>query len=227
MRDLNQDLSPQETYLSSLFPSEAADLPSDLIERARTAAVELGKAAISLSPAEARIVSTLISSHGCKKFVEIGTLTGASALWILQGLHKAGSLWTLEKDPAHAKAAKEILKAYQKQNPEQTVTVIEGDAQETLKALSDEGPFDGIFIDGNKSAYCAYLDWAEENLKKGSLIIADNVFLSGAVFTGNTAKFSKKQVEVMREFNRRLADSSKYQSAIIPTSEGLFVAVLL
>ena len=187
--------------------------------------MELGKAEISLSPAEARLVSTLIFSHGCKKFVEIGTLTGASALWILHGLHKEGTLWTFEKEKLHAKVAKEVLRQYQKQQESQKIHVVEGDAQETLSSIEDEGLFDGIFIDGNKGAYGFYLDWAEENLKKGALIIADNVFLGGAVFTGNTAKFSKKQIEVMREFNRRLANFEKYQSAIVPTGEGLFVAI--
>lgn len=215
MRDLEQDLSPQETYLHSLFPNE----PTELFEKAREESVRLNKAAISMSPGEARLMATLIHSHGCKKFVEIGTLTGASALWILHGMGAKGQLWTMEKDPEHAKAAKKILKSFK------NAKVIEGDAEETLKTLEEAGPFDGIFIDGNKSAYGRYLDWAEENLKKGALIIADNIFLGGGVFTGNTARFSKKQIEIMREFNRRLADPEKYQSCVIPTGEGLFMAI--
>lgn len=221
MRNLTPDLSPQESYLHQLYPQE----PSPLFETARLAAFALNKAAISLSPTEARLLSTLISSHSCKKFVEIGTLTGTSALWILHGLHKEGTLWTFEKDAVHAKAAKEILKEYQRHQGSQKIHVIEGDAALKLSSIEGEGLFDGIFIDGNKSAYGLYLDWAEKNLKKGALIIADNIFLGGAVFTGNTAGFSKKQIEIMREFNRRLADPEKYQSAIVPTVEGLFVAL--
>lgn len=217
MRDLTQDQSPQETYLLNLFPQE----PSELFEKAREESVRLNKAAISLSPGEARLMATLIQSHGCKKFVEIGTLTGASALWILHGMGTKGRLWTFEKDPEHAKAARKILKSFK------NADVVEGDAEETLPSIEEEGPFDGIFIDGNKSAYGSYLDWAEKNLKKGALILADNVFLGGGVFTGNAAKFSKKQIEIMRDFNRRLADPEKYQSAIVPTGEGLFVAIKL
>jgi predicted O-methyltransferase YrrM len=223
MRDLTKDLSPQETYLHHLFPAE----PTPLFQQSRDAAEELGKERISLSHWEARLMSTLIHSHGCKKFVEIGTLTGTSALWILQGLKTGGELWTFEKDLDHGKQAKEILKQYQKSQDQKKVHLMEGDAQVLLSTIESEGPFDGIFIDGNKSAYINYLNWAETNLKKGALIIADNVYLGGSVFTGNAADFSKKQIEVMKAFNQRLADPEKYFSSIVPTGEGLFVAVKL
>ncbi|PIS10863.1 MAG: O-methyltransferase [Bdellovibrio sp. CG10_big_fil_rev_8_21_14_0_10_47_8] len=221
MREVSSDLTPQESYLQQLFPTEM----HRLLDQARAASTEVGKAGISLGAQEARLVATLVRSHGCRKFVEIGTLTGASALWILQGLQNGGKLWTLEKDPKHAQIASDILAQYK--DGEKQVELIRGDAQETLKTLNAQGPFDGLFIDGNKSAYGAYLDWAEQNLEKGALIIADNVFLGGSVFTGNKAQFSKKQIEVMREFNRRLADPQKYLSSILPTGEGLFVAVKL
>jgi predicted O-methyltransferase YrrM len=223
MRDLTQDASPLESYLFHLFPKE----PTELFDQAREASKVLNKAAISLSHNEARLMSTLIRSHGCRKFVEIGTLTGASALWILHGLAEDGELWTLEKDPLHAKAAREIFDQFGQAGANKKVHLLEGDARETLKSLESHGPFDGIFIDGNKSAYGDYLSWSEKNLQKGALILADNIFLGGSVFTGNMAQFSKKQMEIMRAFNERLADPTKYFSAIAPTGEGLFVAIKL
>ena len=223
MRDLTSEKRPLDSYLQILFPGE----PSDLFRRSREYAQDLGKAGISLGPAEARLMATLIRAHQCKKFVEIGTLSGTSALWILHALGKGGELWTFEKDLDHSKLAKDIFHQHQASNSEQKVYLIEGDARETLKSIESQGPFDGIFIDGPKSAYSDYLDWAEKNLKKGALILADNVFLSGGVFTGNTATFSKKQIEVMKEFNQRLANPEKYFGAIIPTDEGLFAAIKL
>jgi predicted O-methyltransferase YrrM len=206
-----------------LFPNE----PHALFEEAREASRELGKAGISLSPHEARLMSVLIHMHKCQKFVEIGTLTGLSALWILQGLQPGGELWTLEKDEKHIKIANQVFEKYRKGDTDKKVNLLEGDAQVTFASLEGHGPFDGIFIDGNKSAYGVYLDWAEKNLRKGGLIIADNVFLGGAVLTGNKATFSKKQIEVMKAFNERLADPKLYLSSVIPTSEGLFVALKL
>ncbi len=223
MRELDQEATPLENYLHHLFPHE----PTVLFGKARAAAQTIGKAAISLSPAEARLMSTLIASHKCERFVEIGTLTGASALWILEGLASGGVLWTLEKDPTHAQLAQTIFAEWSVLSPGKAVHLVEGDAQQTLQSIQSHGPFDGIFIDGNKSAYGAYLDWVETHLKKGALILADNIFLGGSVLTGNKAQFSKKQISVMKEFNERLADPKRYQSAIVPTGEGLFMAIKL
>lgn len=223
MRDLSDDLSPQQNYLHQLFSDEV----SPLFAKARQFSDEMGKTPISLSAVEGRLLATLIKSHGCKKFVEIGTLTGYSALWIASSLGPGGKLWTFEKDVKHASHAQTVLSDYQKQNPGIELQVIQGDAQVTLPSIDSEGPFDGIFIDGNKSAYGDYLDWAEKNLAPGALILADNIFLGGSVFSGNIAQFSKKQIAVMRSFNERLSDPKKYFSCIIPTGEGLFCAIKL
>ena len=103
-----------------------------------------------------------------------------------------------------------------------------GDAREELEKLNSLGPFDGVFIDGNKAAYGDYLAWAEQNLRVGGVILADNIFLSGSVWGESTQqKFSDKQIRVMQEFNNRLSDPTKFQSAVVPTFEGLFVAIKL
>ena len=223
MRDLTGNLSPEKNYLQNLFADEA----SPLFAKARESSDELGKTPISISAVEGRLISTLIRSHGCKKFVEIGTLTGYSALWIASSLAPGGKLWTFEKDKKHAAHAKQVLSQYQKQHPGIDLQVVEGDAMATLASIESEGPFDGIFIDGNKSAYVDYLNWAEKNLAPGALILADNIFLGGSVFSGNMAQYSKKQIAIMRTFNDRLADSKNYVSCIIPTEEGLFCAIKL
>jgi predicted O-methyltransferase YrrM len=216
MRELETERFPVKEYIEGLYGKD-----SELKTKAREFSRELSKEEISLSPVEARMMATLIAAHGAKKFVEVGTLTGYSALWILEALGDNGQLWTFEKDAAHAKKAREIFAG------KQNVTLVEGDAEATLPTIEKEGPFDGIFIDGNKGAYGRYLDWAEKNLRKGGLIIADNVFLRGAVHSGQSEAWSKSVTATMRQVNERLADRCKYFGAIVPTSEGLFIATKL
>ena len=190
---------------------------------ARQQAEKLRLLGISLSFSEASLLRLMVELSDCSKFVEIGTLTGFSALAILEGLKVRGQLWTFEKNPVHAKIADDILqkKAQQK---DQTVRVLVGDAEEQLPSISDQAPFDGIFIDGNKSAYLRYLDWAEVHLKVGGLILADNVFLEGSVWGQPTEKFKPKQIEVMKEFGRRLSNKQNYIFSLVSTSEGLIIA---
>jgi len=207
----------------------------------RSYAEELGLNKISLSPIEGRLITTLVASRNCKKFVEIGTLTGLSALYILEGLTSGGTLWTLEKSENHAEKARDVFAQYHsiemsqleglsertpKQMDAKNIELILGDAEITLKTIASQGPFDGIFIDGNKAAYGKYLQWADTHIRPGGLILADNVFLFGSLWGDNeTIKVSEKQVRVMEEFNKILADSTKYISTLIPTEEGLFFAI--
>lgn len=212
----------QQLYISSLLTSESKGE-----QQSRLFAEQLGLGRISLSPNEAGILELLIRLHGGDKFVEIGTLTGLSMQAILRALPEQAMLWTLEKNPLHADYARQALNSSGlSEQKKRNVQFVVGDARETLQEICSFGPFDGVFIDGNKAAYLDYLNWASEHIKVGGLIIADNVFLSGAVWGDPTQqKFSDKQIRVMQEFNRTLFNSEKYYSSLIPTEEGLIVAI--
>jgi caffeoyl-CoA O-methyltransferase len=83
-----------------------------------------------------------------------------------------------------------------------------------------------VFIDANKSAYLEYLDWAINNTTRGGLIVGDNTFLFGGVYgESRNERSSQNQIKVMKEFNRRLADQTIFESCLIPTSEGLTVGI--
>jgi predicted O-methyltransferase YrrM len=219
MHDRNSE--QLENYFHSLCSGT-----DDLLVKSREAAVQLGLQRISLGDLERNILKMFVHSNGCQKFVEIGTLTGASGLAILSAMPAASHFWTFEKEPRHAALAQPIL-AQAALSGGQACDVVVGDAQEKLKTIEKHGPFDGIFIDGNKSAYGEYLKWAEKNIRKGGLIVADNVFLGGGVLGHPTDRFSEKQISVMKEFNKRLFQEDLFRSCLIPTSEGLLVAVKL
>lgn len=212
-------LSNKEEYLGALFSNE-----SENKKLSRQFAEELGLARISVSAAEAKLIALLVQMHGCRKFVEIGTLTGLSAQYIFEALPEGGELWTLEKDPKHGEKSAEVFSKLDQSKKK--IHLVMGDARVELENISAQGPFDGVFIDGNKAAYLDYLLWAEKNLRPGGLILADNIFLSGSVWGDMTSqKFSEKQVRILREFNERLANPDLYDSAVAPTFEGLFIAV--
>jgi len=214
-------LSNKEEYLSSLFLED-----NENKKLSRQFAEELGLARISVSPAEASLISLLVKMQGCRKFVEIGTLTGLSAQYIFDALPDGGELWTLEKDLRHSEKSAQVFSKLDQSKKK--IHLVVGDARMELEKLSAQGPFDGIFIDGNKAAYMDYLLWAEKNLRSGGLVIADNIFLSGSVWGDKTQqKFSEKQIQILRDFNVRLSNPALYQSAIAPTTEGLFIAKYL
>ncbi len=218
----NPQYNQQTEYLENLI-SPTSPLLDECEKQSRAASEHFGLAGISLSRGEAHILRWLTQLKPTKKAVEIGTLTGLSGLYILDGLEKGGQLWTLEKNSEHAEAAQPILQKFAAGN-DKKVELVVGDARETLPSLEAQGPFDFIFIDGNKAAYGDYLDWSEKNLKPGGILVADNVFLGGSVYGSTEARFSEKQIQVMKKFNERLMDSDIWRGALLPTNEGLFIA---
>lgn len=203
-------------YIEKLSENESPDKIA-----ARKNSESLGLGAISLSKAEAQILQFLVMMTDAVKVIEIGTLTGLSALYILECLKTNGQLWTLEKSPEHALLAKTVLKDYIHKGQ---CRVLIGDAITELASLVAEGPFDAIFIDGNKAAYLDYFQWAVANVKIGGVIVADNVFLAGSVW-GDTSsqKFSDKQIKVVNDMNQMAFKDKNLKAVVLPTEEGLLV----
>src|SRR5689334_6584985 len=70
-----------------------------------------GMPAIQVGRSEGLFLEWLTRAHRVAKAVEIGTLAGYSAIRIARGLAVGGKLHTLERDPKHAKVARENVAA--------------------------------------------------------------------------------------------------------------------
>ncbi len=203
-------------YIEKLAPLE-----NELMQTARKNSEQLGLDTISISATEANLIKFHLKSINAKKIVEIGTLTGLSALHILSVIPDGGKLWTLEKSEQHASLAQSVL---QNEISNQRCEILIGDAREKLAALTPAGPFDAVFIDGNKAAYLDYFNWACENIREGGLILVDNIFLVGAVWGAETTqKFNAKQIRTLQDMNEKAFSDKTLISMIVPTEEGLLV----
>jgi caffeoyl-CoA O-methyltransferase len=125
--------------------------------------------------ADGRLLRTLAESTGAKNVVEIGTYNGYSALWFCLAFRTTGGkLTTHEINPQNAAAARENLK---KAGVETLVTIVEGDAHETVTRLNE--PIDILFIDADKPGYADYLKKLLPLVRPGGLILAHNTTNTG------------------------------------------------
>ncbi|MFK8138471.1 MAG: O-methyltransferase [Bdellovibrionales bacterium] len=218
MRDLSQE-DQSIKYVKELFAKN-----SEVQELALASMESTGKAGQAVGALEAKMLQFFIKAHSVKSVVEIGCFAGYSTLWMAEAVDN-GKVTTIENNPEHARLAENNFKYYQ---GDTIIELLEGEASSALEMLSDDGPFDMVFIDANKSGYAKYLDWAENNTRPGSIIIGDNSFLFGRLGLKENElppKTSVNQWKAMREFNERLSDEEKYISMYIPTSEGMTVAI--
>jgi caffeoyl-CoA O-methyltransferase len=177
---------------------------------------------IQISPLDGRILRLLMRAIGAEKVVELGTLSGYSALWILKGLPPSGHLWTCERDPAHARAARRVFEAA---GVAERVTLLEGDGRELLGRLADHAPFDAVFIDADKAGYDTYGRWAFDHLRHGGMIIADNAYLFGRLVPEQETEDDgrRPERESVQALHRFLA--RRCVSACLPTPDGMAVGL--
>jgi predicted O-methyltransferase YrrM len=211
MTTYNDSLSE---YVARTFASE-----DETLAQIRRSIAERGLPPIMISPEEAAFLHFLVVATGARRAVEVGTLGGYSGTWIARGLGSAGKLFTLEVDPGHAKVARENFRAA---GLVDRVEVLEGNAEAVLPSLSDEGPFDFVFIDADKKGYPHYLDWTLANLRTGGVVAAHNAFARGRI----AQKTDDEAVAALQQFNLQLAEDPRLVSTIFPAGDGVAVAVL-
>jgi predicted O-methyltransferase YrrM len=155
-------------------PFPTATHPKDEAEQKMLAAMEeilQKQGRMHNVPAEdGRLLRLMTEAIGAKTVIEIGTSNGISAIWICMGLRKTGGkLITLEIDKDRAALARQNFVAA---GVADMVTVVEGDAHETITQL--KGPVDLVFIDAEKSGYLDYLKKCLPLVRPGGLILAHN-----------------------------------------------------
>jgi predicted O-methyltransferase YrrM len=133
---------------------------------------------IDVSAAQGKMLFLLAQIAGAKRVLEIGTLGGYSTIWLARALPEDGRLVTLELEPHHATVAQANLK---RAGVVAKVDIRIGPATDSLAAMTDEAPFDFVFIDADKLNNAHYVREAIRLGRPGTTIIVDNVVREGGV----------------------------------------------
>jgi len=179
-------------------------------------AVAAGLPPIAVSADVGRLLKILASMTDGHLAVELGTLAGYSGIWIARGLAPDGRLITIEVDKRHADFAEaEFVVA----GVADRVEVVRGAALDVLPGLSERlGPesVDFVFIDARKSEYVAYFELLSPMVKPGGLLVADNVYGTGAGWID--------EGHGTDDFNRLIAADPDFEAVATPMREGVLIA---
>jgi len=178
---------------------------------------ELGVPAIA--PAAGAALRLLAAAAQAKAVIEIGTGTGVSGLWLLQGMRADGVLTSIDIVPEHQALAKQSMAAAGFA-PGRT-RLIAGTARELLPRLAD-GAYDLVFVDCEVEEYAHCVGAAHRLLRDGGLLVVNNALgvNGGAV---NPALHDPESA-TMRELLAYLRDAPEWTPALLPTGTGLLCA---
>jgi len=193
-------------------------VPEDeVLLRARDRAAELGCPAIL--PGAGAVLRVLAAALSARSVVEIGTGTGVASLWLLRGMPADGVLTTIDVEVEHQRAAKEAF-AEEGVPPTRTRT-IPGRASDVLPRLTD-GAYDLVLVGADKHSYPEYVEQGLRLLRPGGVLAVDGALSHDRV--PDPAR-RDEMTTVVREVGRALRTDERALPALLPSGDGLLLAV--
>lgn len=219
----------QERIAAYLFSLEK-DMPA-FLEELEKQAIEANVPIIRKSTQN--MLRFLMASVQPENILEIGTAIGFSAIFMITYLLKYCEnphLTTIEKVSYRVRQAEENFK---KAGYSNYITSLEGDAKEILIQIlhqREENPdfakkegYSMIFMDAAKGQYLHFLPLVKQLLKKGGLLVSDNVLQEGTIVESRYSITRRDRTihERMREYLYQLSHDEDFETITLPIGDGL------
>lgn len=149
-----------------------------------------------------------------KRILEIGTFTGYSAICLARGLQQNGILTTID---INAELEDLVRHYFEQAGLTEKMDYKLGNALDIIPELSET--YDLVFIDADKQNYSHYYHLVFEKLRKGGIILADNVLWSGRVLDTKPDKDTK----ALLEFNHMVQQDERVNNVILSVRDGLMM----
>lgn len=169
---------------------------------------------------QGRVLSMLSKLIRPVNILEIGTYTGYSALSLCEGMQENGTLHTID--------IKEELVDFQRKHFDKSPwgnQIIQhlGEALDIIPTLDIK--FDLVFIDADKENYINYFELIVPKMKKGGIILSDNVLWSGKVL--KPLQKNDISTKILLEYNLLLKNDPRVETVLLPIRDGLTVSRVL
>ena len=203
------------TFINSL---ESRDLP--ILEEIEQEALDANVPIIRKETQS--FLKELLQIHRPMRILEAGTAVGFSALLMNAYAPEGCHITTIENYEKRIPIAREN---FRRAGKEEAITLVEGDALEVMKGL--EGPFDLIFMDAAKGQYIHYMPEAIRLLRKGGLLVSDNVLQDGDILESRFAVERRNRTihSRMREYLYELKHDERLLTSIVPLGDGIALSV--
>ncbi len=189
----------------------------DVLRRLREETAPHPRATMQITPDQGQFMAFLVQLLGARRTLEIGVFTGYSSLAVALALPADGKIVACDVSDEYTTLAR---KYWKEAGVDHKIELRIAPALDTLKHL--EGPFDFAFIDADKSNYDAYYEYALKLLRRGGLIMIDNVLWSGRVAD---PKENDPDTAALRALNQKLHKDSRVTLSMLSIGDGVTLAL--
>ncbi len=202
-------------YLSRVGAREA---PAQI--RCREETQKLPMAMMQIAPEQGAFLALLAKLTNAKKYIEIGTFTGYSALSVALAMPADGKVVALDVSKEFTDRARGY---WQEAGVTGKIDLRLGPGLEALDRMinAGEGPFDLAFIDADKPNYDGYYERVLKLLRPGGLIALDNMLWSGTVAD---PKVADDNTSALRALNAKIHADTRVDMALATVGDGVMLA---
>lgn len=168
-------------------------------------------------PESIRLMEVLLKIAGAKRVLELGTAIGYSAIRMTNAC--GAEIVTVELSDEMADVAE---KNFERAGVTDKVTLIRGDARQVVADIQEDESFDVIFVDAAKGQYMEFFEHCDRLLKKGGILVSDNVLYKGMTATDELVVRRKITiVRRLRKYLEMLKENENYSTALLPIGDGV------
>ena len=155
-----------------------------------------------------------------ERILEIGAAIGFSSSFMATTIGENAHVTTIDRFDVMIEKAK---KNYERLGLTDKVTLLEGQAADILPELS--GPYDFIFMDSAKSKYIEFLPECLRLLRKGGVLMVDDIFQGGTILLPDEEIPRGKRAihRKLNEFLRVVMNHPDLTSTILPLGDGVIL----
>lgn len=172
-----------------------------------------------VQPEVGKLLEVITKISGAKKVLEVGTAIGYSAIIFCKAM-ESGKLTSIERRKDMIEIAINNINIA---GLREQIEILEGNAEEIIPTLQEE--FDLIFLDAAKGQYMEFLSSSVDLLKKGGILISDNVLYKGMVASNEYVVRRKKTiVKRMRTYLDYIMHHPDFTTCILPVGDGVAIS---
>jgi len=184
--------------------------------REETAAFELAR--MQVSPEQGQFMAILTKLIGASNVLEIGVFTGYSSMCVALALPQNGRIVACDINESWTSIAR---RHWREARIDHKIDLRLAPAIDTLAALIAGGEsetFDMVFIDADKENYLAYYESSLNLVKRGGLILVDNVLWHGRVVDRED---NERSVVAIRNLNETIRADDRVDISLVPIGDGV------
>jgi len=171
-----------------------------------------------IGPLVGRFLYQLVKLTGARRVFEMGSGYGYSGLWFALALPPGGRVFCTDGEEENREKAKYFFK---KAGELQKLHFEVGDGVKILKKTKVQS--DIILNDIDKQDYPQALEAAVPKLKKGGVLVSDNMFRGGEVFKHPEHPNSRGVIT----YTKRIYSDKRLFSTIMPIRDGISISIKL